>query len=172
MKIIVFGAGAWGTAMAVSAAARHEVSLWSRSAAQVQALRDAGENRRYLPGIAIPHAVHLRADPLQALAGTAAQYDLAIIATPMSGLRAMLQALPGHAGPVAWLCKGFESSVTGCGGLLGHEIQAEVAPALQAGALSGPSFALEVARGQPTALVAGSPHAGVRATLVEAFHGS
>ena len=53
---------------------------------------------------------------------------------------------------------------------MGHEIQAEVAPGLQAGALSGPSFALEVARGQPTALVAASPHAAVREALVAAFH--
>jgi len=172
MKIIVFGAGAWGTAVAVSAAARHEVSLWSRSAAQVQALEDTRENRRYLPGIAIPTQLQLRADAMQALAAAAAQHDLAIIATPMAGLRGMLQVLAGHAGPVAWLCKGFESSADGPGGLLGHEIQAEVAPGLPAGALSGPSFALEVARGQPTALVAASPHATVRALLVEAFHGS
>lgn len=172
MKIIVLGAGAWGTAMAVSAAARHQVSLWSRSEAQARALQDAHENRRYLPGIAIPALVQLRADPMQALAAAAAQHDLVIIASPMAGLRAMLQVLHGHAGPVAWLCKGFESATTGPGGLLGHEIQAEVAPALQAGALSGPSFALEVARGQPTALVAASPQAAVRATLVEAFHGS
>jgi glycerol-3-phosphate dehydrogenase (NAD(P)+) len=70
---------------------------------------------------------------------------------------------------VAWLCKGFEAGAGG--GLLGHEVQAEVAPGLQAGALTGPSFALEVARGQPTALVAASRHAAVRDALVAAFHG-
>ena len=52
-----------------------------------------------------------------------------------------------------------------------HEVQAQVAPRLQAGALSGPSFALEVARQQPTALVAASPHAQVREAMVKAFHG-
>ncbi|RZJ24941.1 MAG: NAD(P)-dependent glycerol-3-phosphate dehydrogenase [Haliea sp.] len=172
MKIIVLGAGAWGTAVAVSAAARHQVALWSRSAGQAQALQAARENRRYLPGIALPPAVQVRADAPGALPAAAAQHDLAIIATPMAGLRGMLAALQGHPGPVAWLCKGFEASPTGGAGLLGHEIQAEVAPQLRAGALSGPSFALEVARGQPTALVAASPHPEVRAALVEAFHGS
>jgi glycerol-3-phosphate dehydrogenase (NAD(P)+) len=69
--------------------------------------------------------------------------------------------------PVAWLCKGLESGT----GLMPHEVQAQVAPQLQAGALSGPSFALEVARQQPTALVAASAHARVRDALVQAFHG-
>jgi glycerol-3-phosphate dehydrogenase (NAD(P)+) len=68
-----------------------------------------------------------------------------------------------------WLCKGFET--TGVEGLLGHELQAQVAPALAAGVLSGPSFADEVARGGPTALVAASAHATVRDALVAAFHG-
>jgi len=87
---------------------------------------------------------------------------------------------------VAWLCKGFESapssdrtSAISAGnseanlanlGLLAHEIQAQEAPDLIAGVLSGPSFAQEVARGQPSALVAASEHASVRDALVEAFH--
>ena len=74
--------------------------------------------------------------------------------------------------PVAWLCKGFEQSQSGAAGLLGHEIQQAVAPDVRSGVLSGPSFALEVARGQPTALVAASEHACVREVLVQAFHGS
>lgn len=172
MKIIVFGAGAWGSALAVSAGARHEVTLWARSAAQVQALQGARENRRYLPGIVFPAALVLRSDSLEALPGLAAGHDLAVIATPVAGLRAMLQALCNHPGPVAWLCKGFETPFAGSEGLLGHEIMAEVAPRLLAGALSGPSFAQEVAQGQPTALVAASAHPQVREALVAAFHGS
>jgi len=100
--------------------------------------------------------------------------DLVIVATPMAALRSMLLALRGCTAPVAWLCKGFEAPRSAGGvptaGLLGHEICAAVAPQLRAGALSGPSFALEVARGQPTALVAASEHALVREALVEAFH--
>jgi glycerol-3-phosphate dehydrogenase (NAD(P)+) len=85
----------------------------------------------------------------------------------MAGLRAVLTAMADVRAPVAWLCKGLESG----SGLMPHEVQAQVAPQLQAGALSGPSFALEVARQQPTALVAASAHASVRDALVQAFHG-
>ncbi|MGE4241861.1 NAD(P)H-dependent glycerol-3-phosphate dehydrogenase [Ramlibacter sp.] len=168
MKIVVFGAGAWGTALAASAAARHELTLWARDAAQVEAMRAAGENARYLPGVALPASLALSAEPLPGVDRMARAHDLAIVATPMAGLRTMLHALRDCGRPVAWLCKGFEAS----SGLLGHEIRAEVAPALCAGALSGPSFALETARGQPTALVAASPDAQVRDALVEAFHSS
>jgi glycerol-3-phosphate dehydrogenase (NAD(P)+) len=72
---------------------------------------------------------------------------------------------------VAWLCKGFEAAKPGAAfGLLAHEIQMEVAPALRAGILSGPSFAQEVAKGKPTALVAASADVAVREALVAAFH--
>jgi glycerol-3-phosphate dehydrogenase (NAD(P)+) len=100
----------------------------------------------------------------------AARNDLAIVATPMAGLRGLLEQLRAHAGPVAWLCKGFEAPVSGADGLLGHEIKAQVAPQLKGGVLSGPSFAMEVARGQPTALVAASEDVSVRDALVAAFH--
>lgn len=166
MKIAVFGAGAWGTALAVNAAARHEVLLWARDAAQADAMRRDRENRRYLPGAALPEAVRIDASP--AIAAVAASSDLAIIATPMAGLRPMLHALSGQGTPVAWLCKGFES--TSGEGSLGHEVQAQVAPSLHAGVLSGPSFAQEVANGSPTALVAASVHREVRELLVAAFH--
>ncbi len=171
MKITVFGAGAWGTALAASAADRHLVTLWARDPAQARALAATRENRRYLPGIALPAALAVRADPPAAIAALAADSDLAIIATPMAGLREMLSHLREHRGPVAWLCKGFEAASADGDGLLGHEIKAQQAPAVRAGVLSGPSFAQEVARGQPTALVAASEHAEVRAALVTAFHG-
>lgn len=170
MKIVVFGAGAWGTALAVNAAARHEVTLWARDPAQARQLAATRENLRYLPGIAIPPAVSMRADATDALGTLAAANELAIIATPMAGLRQMLVALRDHPGPVAWLCKGFEAPIGDGYGLLGHEIKAEVAAGLAAGILSGPSFAQEVARGQPTALVAASEQATVRQALVAAFH--
>jgi glycerol-3-phosphate dehydrogenase (NAD(P)+) len=168
MKIMVFGAGAWGTALAAAAATRHEVTLWARDSAQAQGLDAARENRRYLPGVALPAQLLVRSDP--GVAALAAGNDLAIVATPMAGLRGLLAQLRAHPGPVAWLCKGFEAPVSGADGLLGHEIKAQVAPQLKGGVLSGPSFALEVARGQPTALVAASEDAAVRDALVAAFH--
>jgi glycerol-3-phosphate dehydrogenase (NAD(P)+) len=168
MKLLVLGAGAWGTALAANAAARHAVTLWAREPQQVQALQDARENRRYLPGIALPEGVQVAGGSPQALAAAS---ELIVVATPMAGLRPMLQALAGCRAPVAWLCKGFEAPHGRGDGLLGHEVQAAVAPALRAGALTGPSFAQEVARRQPTALVAASAHADVREALVAAFHG-
>jgi glycerol-3-phosphate dehydrogenase (NAD(P)+) len=167
MKIAVFGAGAWGTALAVNAAARHGVVLWARDAAQAGAIRRDRENRRYLPGIALPAAIAVESGAR--VPELAAAADLAVIATPMAGLREMLQQLASQAKPVVWLCKGFDTSTPE--GLMGHEVLAQAAPRLAAGVLSGPSFADEVARGQPTALVAASAHAPVRDALVAAFHG-
>lgn len=172
MKICVHGAGAWGTAVAVNAAARHEVTLWARDAAQADAMSAARENTRYLPGLALPASLAVRAgDVAQAQAGA----DLVIVATPMAALREQLVALRGTTAAVAWLCKGVEPALDASSpasfGLLAHEIWAQVAPDLRAGVLSGPSFAQEVAEGRPTALVAASPHAAVRDMLVDAFHG-
>jgi glycerol-3-phosphate dehydrogenase (NAD(P)+) len=170
MKICVLGAGAWGTALAVNASGRHTVTLWARDAAQAQAMSVARENARYLPGIVLPPSLTVGAgDQLAAVEGV----DLVIVATPMAALREQLHLLRELACPVAWLSKGVEPALTDSGeeGLLAHEIQARVAPRLAAGVLSGPSFALEVARGRPTALVAASPHAYLRDALVEAFHG-
>ncbi len=175
MKIVVIGAGAWGTALAVSAVAnplvQHDVSLWARSTAQASALRTTRENARYLPGVALPTALNICTGPEASVADLAAQAGLVIVATPMVGLRGMLASLAACQAPVAWLCKGFEAVTPHAAfGLLAHELQAQVAPDLKAGVLSGPSFALEVARGQPTALVAASLHAMVRDALVAAFH--
>ena len=173
MKIVVLGAGAWGTALAMGAARQtggHAVTLWARDGQQVADMLARRQNARYLPGVDFPAALAVSgADPL-VLARAA---DLVIVATPMAALRSMLLALRGCTAPVAWLCKGFEAVTpadSGSFGLLAHEVCAQVAPDLIAGVLSGPSFAQEVARGQPTALVAASRHASVRDALVAAFH--
>ncbi len=174
MKIIVLGAGAWGSALAVSAAGNtrtpHAVTLWARDAQQAQAMAQQRENRRYLPGVALPPGLELSACTSDALPALVAGQDLVILASPMAGLRGLLAQLQGSRVPVAWLCKGFETSQGDAPGLLGHEVQAQVAPGLRAGVLSGPSFAQEVAQAQPTALVAASAHAAVRDALVAAFH--
>lgn len=176
MNIVVLGAGAWGTALAVGAAAQgsefRQVTLWARDVQQANGMRAQRENRRYLPGVALPPSVTVEGGPLDASSKALTEADLLIIGTPMSGLRSMLQVLASHHAPVAWLCKGFEAPREGDSnpGLLGHEVRAQVAPQLKTGVLSGPSFAQEVARGQPTALVAASEHASVRDVLVAAFH--
>jgi len=163
MKISVLGAGAWGTALAIQAAERHEVLLWARDADAVAAMGAARRNERYLPEAALPAALRLTADLDAAIEH--GREGLIIIATPMAALRSMLQALPAGA-RCLWLCKGFEAGT----GLLGHEIAREAAPALTVGILSGPSFAQEVALGQPTALVAASFDAALAQAAVDAFH--
>jgi len=163
MKIAVLGAGAWGTALAVSAAARHEVLLWARDAAHARALQATRRNERYLDGVGLPPALRISSNHAEAAAH--ASGGLAVIATPTSGLRERLRTLPGRA-PALWLSKGFEAGT----GALGHEVARDERPGAGAGVLSGPSFAIEVARGQPTALVAASSDPALCALAVEAFH--
>ena len=171
MKIMVLGAGAWGTALAVSASGQERrVTLWARNADQVGHMTQARQNQRYLPGVVLPPKLTFSSAEPTALGVLAADADLVVVATPMVALRPMLTTLRDLRVPVAWLCKGFETPVCQSFGLLAHEIQGLVAPKMLAGVLSGPSFALEVARGQPTALVAASEHETVRQTLVAAFH--
>ncbi len=133
------------------------------------------DNARYLPGQAMPPTLvvrHMTEAVVTGLCTGAETADLCIVATPTAALRGTLAALAEASMPVAWLCKGFEASATAGPGLMPHEVRAQVAPRLLAGALSGPSFAQEVANGQPTALVAASTHPAVRSALVAAFHSS
>ncbi|HEY9064571.1 MAG TPA: NAD(P)H-dependent glycerol-3-phosphate dehydrogenase [Burkholderiaceae bacterium] len=173
MKLVILGAGAWGTALAARAALRHPTVLWARDAAQAVQMRDQRRNPRYLPDVALPPALQIEADFDAAIAharGAGAGGGLLIVATPMSGLREMLQRLSARGDDgtgVLWLCKGFEHG----SGLLGHEVARAVAPTLRVGVLSGPSFAIEVARGQPTALVAASADAALCQAAVAALHG-
>ncbi|MDI4632565.1 NAD(P)-dependent glycerol-3-phosphate dehydrogenase [Pelomonas sp. V22] len=162
MKITVFGAGAWGTALAIQAATRHQVMLWAREEAAVAAMQASRCNSRYLPEAQLPEGLQLTSDFEAALAFG----ELLIVATPMAALRSMLARLPDGAA-VMWLCKGFEAGT----GLLGHEIARAVQPRLRVGVLSGPSFAQEVAAGQPTALVSASEDAALAQLGLEAFHG-
>jgi glycerol-3-phosphate dehydrogenase (NAD(P)+) len=173
MRILVLGAGAWGTALAATASGlgRHAVALWARDAVLAQGLQSQRMNSRYLPGIDLPDGLSIASGSLHLVLQDGTPWDLVIIATPMAALRTMLQALADTAVPTVWLCKGFEAARDGQdGGLLGHEVQRQVAPHALCGALSGPSFAAEVAQGKPAALVAASTHAVVRQTLVDAFH--
>lgn len=176
LKIAIIGAGAWGTALAISASREgtgHAVQLWTRDPAVASELQTLRSNQRYLPGVQFPSALHCVSTPVAELFSWAQQHDLIVLGTPMSALRGMLQTLQHVQVPVAWLCKGFEAAGQGVeSGAMPHEVCQQVAPHLMAGALSGPSFALEVANAQPTALVAASAQASVRQILVDAFHSS
>jgi len=158
-RIGVLGAGAWGTALGAALAARHEVTLWARDAAQAEAIGRARVNARYLPEISLPDALAVSDRWPQ-------RPHLLVAATPVAGLR---EVLPRAAGvPLVWLCKGFESGT----GLLPHQVVAEVLGARAVcGALSGPSFALEVARGLPCALTLASRNAEFARAAAQILHG-
>lgn len=156
----MLGAGAWGTALAAALSSRHAVTLWARDAEQAASIARERCNRRYLPEIELPAQLVVSGQwPEQA--------DLLIAATPVAGLREVT-ARAGRAVPLVWLCKGFESGT----GLLPHQIVAQVLGARAAcGALSGPSFALEVARGLPCALTLASANATFARAAAEVLHG-
>ena len=170
-KITVLGAGAWGTAVAIAIAARNDVLLWGRNPAQMAATAAARENTTYLPGQPLPDALRVTADFEAALAHVenAGAGALLIAACPVAGLRPLLEQLKGRTIPnVVWLCKGFEYGT----GLLPHQVVREVlGDAVPGAALSGPSFAQEVARGLPCALTVASDSAALRDQVVAAVHG-
>jgi len=161
--LAVLGAGAWGTALGAALASRHRVTLWARDAAQAAAIASARRNARYLPEIPLPGALRVEPDFGRALEGA----ELLVAATPVAGLRELLGKLRGSATPLVWLCKGFEEQ----GAALPHEIVAASGLRAPSGALSGPSFALEVARGLPCALTLASADGAFAARAAVLLHG-
>jgi glycerol-3-phosphate dehydrogenase (NAD(P)+) len=140
--------------------------LWTRDPAQAAALQASRRNERYLPEVALPEALALAGSAPAALNGA----TLALVATPVSGLRDTLALLNGLAPgvPAVWLCKGFEKDAA----RLPHEVADEVLPpTTPRGALSGPSFALEVARGLPCALTLASRDAAFAKEAAVQLHG-
>ncbi len=167
MRIAVLGSGAWGTALAISFAARHEVTLWARDEVQATAMRDTHRNQRYLPDTQLPNNLAVTSDLNQALQDV----ELIIAAVPVSGLRPVMQQIASLSKPVGviWLCKGIETITS----LLPHQIVNETLPAaFPRGALTGPSFAQEVARGLPTALTLASTDGEFAQRTAKALHHS
>jgi glycerol-3-phosphate dehydrogenase (NAD(P)+) len=171
--ITVLGAGAWGTAVAIALAARHDVLLWGRNPEQMAATEAARDNLTYLPGHPLPPALRVTADFEAAIAhvtdAAPGTTPLLIAASPVAGLRPLLQQLKGRNIPnIVWLCKGFEYET----GLLPHQVVREVlGDAVAGAALSGPSFAQEVARGLPCGLTVASNNAELRERVVSLVHG-
>jgi glycerol-3-phosphate dehydrogenase (NAD(P)+) len=185
MKLAVLGSGAWGTALAVSFAPRHQVTLWSREAGEIEAMIRERQNRRFLPDVPLPAELKLSAS----LEETLADAELVIVAVPVAGLRGTLQQIvahfphpnpppegegtneKGHVGfpPIIWVCKGFESETS----LFPHQIAEQILPAsFPRGVLSGPSFAQEVARSQPTAMTLASSDGEFAQRTAKALHHS
>jgi glycerol-3-phosphate dehydrogenase (NAD(P)+) len=166
VRITVLGAGAWGTAMAAALAPRHDAVLWGRDGAALARMAAERRNAQYLPETALPPRLALTPDLQHALAHAAD--GLVLIATPTAALRETLRRLRGAGAlpPLAWLCKGLEHGTSA----MAHEIVRDELGAHPAGPLSGPSFAQEVARGLPTALVAAGDDAFCE-RVTEALHG-
>jgi glycerol-3-phosphate dehydrogenase (NAD(P)+) len=148
--IALLGAGSWGTAVAIHLAhSGHRVFLWGRDPAHLQALIRERENKRYLPGIAFPPSLIPTADLSECLA----EAEQTILAVPSHAFSELLSAIPKPAGGLSWLTKGIDPSTHS---LLSDLVAKQWGESYPVAVISGPSFANEVARHLPTALVVAS----------------
>jgi glycerol-3-phosphate dehydrogenase (NAD(P)+) len=164
-RLAVIGGGAWGSALAQTAArAGAAVVLWARDPAVVEGINRDHANPVYLPGIALDPSIAATIDPETALAGA----DGALIVVPAQFLRAVVSRLApllSHCLPLLLCAKGIETDSL----KTMSEIAAELAPASPLAVLSGPSFAAEVARGLPAAVTIASSDPAVAGAWVAAL---
>ncbi len=163
MRVTVLGAGAWGTALALVLERRmHDLVLWGHDAAHLDEMRRTQLNERYLPGVKLPASWTYETDLHRAIAGT----DAVIVAVPSKAFRAVTASIKDYAGIAVSVTKGIEHStgLTMCG------VLRETAPQARIAALSGPTLALEVARGVPSAIVAASGDMNVAQQVQQLFH--
>jgi glycerol-3-phosphate dehydrogenase (NAD(P)+) len=163
VNITVLGAGAWGTALArLLHLGGQCITVWGHDAEHLEDVRRTGRNDRYLPGIKLPDSLAVEPE----IARAVREAEVIVAAVPSSAFREVTRHLSGFEGVVVSVTKGIEpeTGLTMCG------VLAQTAPHAQRAALSGPSFALEVARGIPTAIVAASNDSGTAALVQELFH--
>jgi glycerol-3-phosphate dehydrogenase (NAD(P)+) len=163
MKITVLGAGAWGSALArLLVHGGNEVTLWGHVPEWLEEIRQAGRNERFLPGIELPRDLRLEPDLARSVQGA----DCVVVAVPSQPFREVTRCLGNFAGMVVSVTKGIEydTGLTMCG-VLGQN-----APRARCAALSGPSFAVEVARDIPTAIVAASREPATAAEAQKLFN--
>jgi len=165
MKITILGAGAWGTSLArLLHKGNHQVTLWGHIPEWLQEIRQSGVNERFLPGIALPPDLILEADLPAAIAGA----ECVVVAVPSQPFREVTRQLADYTGVVVSVTKGIEyqTGLTMCG------VLGETAPRAKTAALSGPTFAIEVARDIPTAIVAASRDAETANRVQQLFNRS
>jgi len=163
MKITVLGAGAWGTALATLLHhGGQPVTIWGHDPAHLDDMRQSGSNERYLPGIELPKDWRLDNNLTAALHAA----ECVVVAVPSKAFRKVTTALREFSGTIVSVTKGIEhqTGLTMCG------ILADNAPHAHLAALSGPSLALEVARGIPTAIVAASTNPELAGVVQKLFH--
>jgi len=163
MKITVLGAGAWGTALArMLAQGGHEVTLWDYFPETLAQIRQIGRNERFLPGIELPANLKLQPDASKAVDGA----ECVVVAIVSKAFRDATKCLSGFTGSVVSVTKGIEYET---GRTMSGILEAN-APRARVAAMSGPSFALEVARGIPTAIVAASHDPATASAVQKLFH--
>jgi len=147
MNITVIGAGAWGTSLArLLGRAGHTVTLWGHIPEWLDEIRQAGVNERFLPGIQLPAGLQFEKDLPAAIRSA----EAVVVAVPSQPFRSVTRHLADYSGLVVSVTKGIEYDT----GLTMSGVLAQTAPRAKSAALSGPSFAIEVARDIPTAIVA------------------
>ena len=167
-KIAVLGAGAWGTALAIHLAkVGHVVNLWSHRAEQAEQLKAEQENARYLPGITLPKNLVPTANLVEAVSDV----EAILLVVPSNAFREALIAVKKVIGErsvhIAWATKGFEPVTQ----KLLHEVAIEVlGKSAKVAVLSGPTFANEVAKGLPTAMVSASNQESEAQYWADQFH--
>lgn len=163
-RIAVIGCGAWGTALAVVAAgARREVILWGRNAATIDSIRTTHENKRHLPGVGLSASIQATTDLNAAICDA----EVILLATPSTTIRAMsvrIAQLATMQQPIAICAKGIERKT----GYLLSQVVAEAMPGHPIGAISGPTFARELALGHPSAAAVAFPFSEADRLMPEA----
>lgn len=166
-RVAVLGAGSWGTALAAQLARNGlEVSLWGRDAEQLSSIARARENKRYLPGIALPDGLSTEPN----LASCLSSADAVLIVTPCGVFAPMLEAIAEHAPgrTVVWACKGLDKA---SGELLHTRAEQVLGRETTTAIISGPTFAAEVARNLPAAITAASFDEQTAVDVASWFHG-
>ncbi len=168
-RIAILGAGAWGTALAVSLARRggHQLTLWAHSPAHAEELTDSGENLRYLPGFVLPLDIRITARLVEAIE----EAEVILCVTPAQALRSVMEQIAPSLQPQQVLLsasKGIEERTF----LRMAQVVAEHAPENPFGTLGGPSFAQEVAGGMPTAITIATDRPALSMRLQDDFSSS
>jgi len=171
-KIAVIGGGSWGTALAIALTRSrnaHRVALWVYEADVCESLRTRRVNEVFLPGFHLPHEVEVTGELGAALAG--AEIVLGVI--PSAYARGLYQKMLAHVGPETVFVSATKGLEPDTHGRISEVIREALAPKFpcRVAVLSGPSFAREVARGDPTAVVIASPDVLLAKAVQEEFSG-
>ena len=167
LNITVVAAGAWGTALAIAFSRKHQVSLWTREEDVTQVMLAERENKHFFPGHRLPDSLQIATD----FEAGVASAELLVFATPLIGFRPTLRRLRevNQVKPLIWVCKGMEAESA----KLPHRIVGEeLGENVLCGALTGPSFAEEVAKGLPTAITLAANDSDFARRMVLELHSS